>query len=170
MKSKWILVIMALVLVCLISQPIFAQPAGRGAGRGTGTAAAARGARGAGAGMMAGLELTKEQQEKMQKIREEYGSKIQSATPEERREIYTKMREAINAVLTPEQREQMRTRMGTGRADRPERTGRPEGMGPMMGRHFVSEEEKLELMGKYKEWLEKELKGVKEHMDKMKKE
>jgi hypothetical protein len=44
------------------------------------------------------------------------------------------------------------------------------GPGPMMGRHFITENEKVELIERYKEWLEKELKGVNEHIEKLKKE
>ena len=43
------------------------------------------------------------------------------------------------------------------------------GMGPMMGRHFISKEEKMEHIEMYREWLEKELKGVNEHIEDMKK-
>ena len=44
------------------------------------------------------------------------------------------------------------------------------GGGPCMGRHFVTKEEKLELLEEYRKWLEKEAKGVEEFIADMKKE
>ena len=42
--------------------------------------------------------------------------------------------------------------------------------GPCIGRHFVTKEEKLELLEEYKKWLEKESKGVEEFISDIKKE
>ena len=44
------------------------------------------------------------------------------------------------------------------------------GHGPCMGRHFVTKEERVELLEEYKKWLEKEAKGVEEFIADMKKE
>jgi len=44
------------------------------------------------------------------------------------------------------------------------------GHGPCMGRHFVTKEEKLELLEEYKKWLEKEAKGVEEFIADINKE
>lgn len=38
----------------------------------------------------------------------------------------------------------------------------------MCGRHFPTNEEKMEMLERYKEWLEKEAKGLQEQIDKMK--
>ena len=40
----------------------------------------------------------------------------------------------------------------------------------MCGRSFFTKEERAEMLGMYKEWLEKEAKGVEEHLERMKKE
>ena len=40
----------------------------------------------------------------------------------------------------------------------------------MCGRHFFTNEEKAEVLERYKEWLEKEAKGVEEAIERMKKE
>jgi hypothetical protein len=40
----------------------------------------------------------------------------------------------------------------------------------LCGRHFFSDEEKAELLQKYKEWLDKESKGVQEMLEKLGKE
>ena len=37
------------------------------------------------------------------------------------------------------------------------------------GRHFLTTEEKIENLEKYKEWLDKESKGVEEEIEKLKK-
>jgi hypothetical protein len=42
--------------------------------------------------------------------------------------------------------------------------------GPCMGRHFVTKEERMELLEEYKKWLEKEAKGVEEFIADLKKE
>ena len=42
------------------------------------------------------------------------------------------------------------------------------GCGPMMGRHFITKEEKVELLERYREWLEKEAKGVNELIEELK--
>ena len=53
----------------------------------------------------------------------------------------------------------------------------PHGRGPMhghgehmCGRQFFTKEERAEVLGRYKEWLEKEAKGVEEALDRLKKE
>lgn len=40
----------------------------------------------------------------------------------------------------------------------------------MCGRHFFTKEEKAEVLERYKDWLEKEAKGVQEMLDELKKE
>jgi hypothetical protein len=40
----------------------------------------------------------------------------------------------------------------------------------MCGRHFFTKEERAEVMNRYKEWLEKEAKGVEEALERMSKE
>ena len=60
------------------------------------------------------LGLSAEQQKKIDDIRAQYGPKIQEATPETRREVFTKMRDEVNAVLTEQQRtkwEELRAQM-----------------------------------------------------------
>jgi caffeoyl-CoA O-methyltransferase len=76
------------------------------------------------------LGLSAEQQKKIDDIRAQYGPKIQEATPETRREVFTKMREEVNAVLTEQQRtkwEELRAQMRGPGGGRPE--GQP-GAGP----------------------------------------
>ena len=48
--------------------------------------------------------------------------------------------------------------------------GMGHGQGPCMGRHFITKDEKIELLEEYKKWLEKEAKGVEEFIAEMKKE
>ena len=49
--------------------------------------------------------------------------------------------------------------------------GMGHGHDPLMcGRSFFTKEERAEMLGMYKEWLEKEAKGVEEHLERMKKE
>jgi hypothetical protein len=40
----------------------------------------------------------------------------------------------------------------------------------MCGRHFFTKEERVEVMQRYKEWLEKEAKGVEEAIEQLNKE
>lgn len=71
-------------------------------------------------GMMAGLDLTDEQQKKIEAIRAEYREKIRGAEGrDDRRKVMGEMREAIAAVLTDEQREKMQKQ----RAERGGRRG-----------------------------------------------
>ena len=88
----------AIVLVGLaLAQPPAGQPGGGG-----------RGGRMFGPEMYQQLDLTAEQQKKIDEINAQYQPKIQEAqTPEARREVFTKMREEINAVLTEAQRAKM---------------------------------------------------------------
>jgi len=75
--------------------------------------------------MFEGLDLTQEQQAKIAKIREEIMEKARNAdSPEARREIFGQMREKIQAVLTPEQREKLAQRF-SGRPGGPQRPGGP---------------------------------------------
>ena len=46
----------------------------------------------------------------------------------------------------------------------------PEHDPSMCGRHFFTKEEKAEVLERYKEWLEKEAKGVQELLDELKAE
>ena len=120
MKSKWMVAALLVLCVCIISDGVLAQPQG-----GRGRQGQAQGGRMMGGGMFGGLDLTEEQQAKMAKIREGIMGKMQNATSEERREIFTKMREQMQAVLTEEQRAKAANMMG----DRGMGSGRPGGEG-----------------------------------------
>ena len=48
--------------------------------------------------------------------------------------------------------------------------GMGHGPGPCMGRTFISKDERIELLGEYKKWLEKETKGVEEFIAELNKE
>lgn len=113
MKGKWLVVTVALLCVGLMSQTLLAQPQDRGTARGGfGGGQGGPGMRGGGMGMFGNLDLTEEQQAQMTKIREEMMAKMQDATPEQRREVFAQMREKMQAILTPEQKEKMGTMMG----------------------------------------------------------
>ncbi len=123
MKGKWMVAMVLFLCVCLVSEVILAQPAEdpgarrgerartRGQRRGPGQGMM-RGGGGMG-GMFAGLELTKEQEEKMAKIRQETMEKMRGVdSPEARRELFTKMRGQIEDILTDDQRKKMREGFG----------------------------------------------------------
>ncbi|MBN1123433.1 MAG: Spy/CpxP family protein refolding chaperone, partial [Sedimentisphaerales bacterium] len=130
MKRTGILLLTTIILVCLVSQSVLAQPAGRGQGRQEGGPQGDRPRMmGGDAGMFGGLNLTEKQQAKMNEIRTKYMDQIRNAeTPEARRELFTKMREEVNGILTEEQRAQMQQRMGQG-----QRPAQPETPAPAMG-------------------------------------
>ncbi len=132
MKGKVFLAVVVLMCLAVVTQPAMAQPQGRGPreGRGPGQGGPGRGGMmGRGGGMFEGLDLTEEQQAKIAKIREEIMEKATNAdSPEARREIFGQMREKIQGVLTPEQREKMTQRFSGRRGregDRPQRPGGP---------------------------------------------
>ncbi len=115
MKGKVFLAVVVLMCLALVAQSAIAQPQGRGSreGRGPGQGGQGRGGMmGRGGGMMGGrgmfegLDLTEEQQAKIAKIREEIMEKARNAdSSEARREIFGQMREKLQSILTPEQRE-----------------------------------------------------------------
>jgi len=110
MKTKWMATVVALALVVTLSQTLWAQPPRQGRGPQAGQAQPRRGM---GGGMFGGLDLTEEQQQKIDQIRQKFMGKIRAAeTPEARREVFGQMREAISQVLTEEQRAQLRQRFG----------------------------------------------------------
>jgi len=80
----------------------------------------------------AGLDLTAEQREQIEKIRAEAREKMSQADPEQRREIFREaMRKIREEVLTPEQREkQAKLRAGRARGRRGRRGRRPGREGP----------------------------------------
>ena len=106
MKRKVFLAVVVLMCLAMVAQSALAQTQGRGSreGRRQGRGGAMMGR---GGGMFEGLGLTEEQQAKMAKVREEIMEKARNADPEARREIYGQMREKMQAILTPEQREKM---------------------------------------------------------------
>ena len=135
MKGKVFLAVVVLMCLALVAQSAIAQPQGRGSreGRGPGQGGQGRGGMmGRGGGMMGGrgmfegLDLTEEQQAKIAKIREEIMEKVRNAdSSEARREIFGQMREKLQSILTPEQREKMAQRF-SGRSGREGGTpGRP---------------------------------------------
>ncbi len=117
MKQKKFITMAIFLTLCLVTTSVLAQPQGGRRGGGMG-------GRGQGGGMMGGMDLTDAQQEKMAAIREKYMSQFRDIEdPEKRREVFSKMREEMNSVLTEEQRKQMAERMqGMGRpgGDRPQ--------------------------------------------------
>ncbi|NLH16745.1 MAG: hypothetical protein GX455_09205 [Phycisphaerae bacterium] len=137
MKKVVVLSIALIVLALSASQVMAQPPAGQG-GPGQGGPG---GQGGFGRGMMMGgdmydqLNLTEEQKKKMEEMRTEFTKKLESATPETRREIFTEMRDKMQSVLTDEQKkkmEELRTQRGNrgfGGFGGPE--GTPgQGMGP----------------------------------------
>jgi len=89
--------------------------------------------------MLAGLDLTKDQQARIAKIRERAMKQMQNANPERRQAISAKMREQIHAVLTDQQRNkmmgQMHGGMGQGR--------RAKTMGPLDAFDSIAEQLQL---------------------------
>jgi len=110
MKTRWVLV--GVAVLCILVQVGLAQPPqdrparqGRAVGEGGGAGPVM------GGGMYQGLDLTQEQQAKMAQIREKLRAEMQAAeTPEARRELFTKMRDEMQKILTPEQQAKMRER------------------------------------------------------------
>ncbi|MBN1817555.1 MAG: hypothetical protein JW828_09340 [Sedimentisphaerales bacterium] len=131
MKRTGIFVLTAVILVCLVGQSVLAQPAGRGQGRQGDTAQGDRPRMMGGEGMFGGLNLDEKQQAKMNEIRTKYMDQIRTAeSAEARRDLFTKMREEVNGILTAEQRAQMQQRMGQGRPEQPVQPAAP---APAMG-------------------------------------
>ncbi len=142
MKGKVFLAVVVLMCLAVVAQSAMAQPQDRGPRerRGPGQGGPGRGGmmgRGGGGGMFEGLDLTEEQQAEIAKIREEIMEKARNAdSSEARREIYGQMREKIQGVLTPEQREKMTQRFSGRRGregDRPGGPQRPGGPGQRPG-------------------------------------
>ncbi len=143
MKGKVFLAVVVLMCMALVAQSALAQDRGSRQGRGPGQGdqqgrERGTGMMGRGGGMYEGLDLTEEQQAKIAKIREE----ARNADPEKRRELYGQMREKMQAILTPEQREKMAQRF-SGRfgrdGDRSSREGgRPGGSGQRPGQEAAS--------------------------------
>ena len=146
MKRKVFLTVVVLMCLALVAQSALAQPGGRGSreGRGPGGTTGSRGGgmmgRGGGmmgrggGGMFGDLDLTEEQQAKIDKLMEEARN---ADSPEARRELYGQMREKMQAILTPEQREKMAQRFSGGRGGagggRGGAGGRPGGEGGRPG-------------------------------------
>ena len=135
MKSKVFLAVVVLMCLAVVAQSALAQPQGRGSrqGRdpGQGDQQGRSGMMGRGGGMYEGLDLTEEQKAKITKVREEIMEKARNAdSPEARREIYGQMREKMQSILTPKQRERMTQRF-SGRSaregDRPSSPGQRPG-------------------------------------------
>ena len=129
MKRKVFLAVVVLMCLALAAQSALAQPQGRGPrqgrGPGQGDGQSRSGMMGRGGRMFEGLDLTEEQQAKITKIREECMEKARNADPEAKREVFGQMREKMQAVLTPEQREKMAQRFSGGRGRESDRPGRP---------------------------------------------
>ena len=142
MKGKIITAVVVLMCLALVAQSALAQPQGRGPrqGRGPGQGGQARGGMmGRGGGMYEGLDLTEEQQAKIDKLMEEARN---ADSPEARRELFGQMREKMQAILTPEQREKMaqrREEMSQRFSGRSGREGdRPGGPGQRPGQNTAS--------------------------------
>ena len=127
MKAKWMAAVVAVAILALVGQSVWAQPPARGQGpQGTPPAGARRGMGGAPGQRFGGMNLSAEQQEQMSAIRQEFMGKIREAeTPEARQKLFQEMREAVNKILTEEQRAQMQQRFGQrpGEQTPPERPG-----------------------------------------------
>ena len=131
MKRKVFLAVVVLMCLAMVAPSALAQTGGRGSRESRGPDQGGRQSRGGammgrGGGMYEGLDLTKEQEAKIAKVREEIMEKARNADPEDRREIYGQMREKMQAILTPEQREKMakrREEMGQRFSDRSGREG-----------------------------------------------
>ena len=135
MRGKVFLAVVVLMCLSLVAQSALAQPQGRGPRQGRGPGQGDQQGRGRGTGMMGrgggmyeGLDLTEEQKAKIAKIREGIMEKVRNAdSPETRREIYGQMKEKMQAILTPEQREKMRQRFSGRRGREGDRPGRRPG-------------------------------------------
>ena len=131
MKRKVFLAVVVLMCLAMVAPSALAQTGGRGSRESRGPDQGGRQSRGGammgrGGGKYEGLDLTKEQEAKIAKVREEIMEKARNADPEDRREIYGQMREKMQAILTPEQREKMakrREEMGQRFSDRSGREG-----------------------------------------------
>ncbi len=130
--KKIVFLAIALVVLALSASQVMAQPPAGPGGFGQGGPG---GQAGFGRGMMMGgdmydqLNLTEEQKKKMEDMRAEFTKKLESATPETRREIFTEMRDKMQSVLTDEQKkkmEELRTQRGGNRGFGG--FGAPEGM------------------------------------------
>jgi len=113
MKSRMLLTALAVVLAASVAM---AQPGGgQGQGGPAGGGPAGPGGGGMMMGAMPGLDLTPEQETKIAEIRTKYMKEMQDAAPEARREMFQKMRDEFNSVLTAEQKAKMaEMRPGTG--------------------------------------------------------
>lgn len=119
--KKVVVLSIALIVMALSASQVMAQPPAGQGGPGQGGPG---GQGGFGRGMMMGgdmydqLNLTEEQKKKMEDMRAEFTKKLESATPETRREIFTEMRDKMQSVLTDDQKkkmEELRAQRGSGR-------------------------------------------------------
>jgi Spy/CpxP family protein refolding chaperone len=117
MKRNWVLLTIALVILAVTASQVMAQaqppaapagPGGQGGPGGPGGPGMGRGGmRGMGADMYDQVGLTDEQKKKMEEMRADFTKQLESATPETRREVFTKMRTEMENILTPEQKKKM---------------------------------------------------------------
>lgn len=125
MKRNCVLLTIALAVLALTASQVMAQPGGgdpAGAppagGPGPGGFGQGRGGmRGMGPDMYDQVGLTDAQKKQMEELRTKFTKELESATPETRREVFTKMRTEMENVLTPEQKkkmEELRAQMGAG--------------------------------------------------------
>jgi Spy/CpxP family protein refolding chaperone len=126
MKRNWVLLTIALVVLALTASQVMAQPpaapagpGGPGGQGGPGQGGFGRGGmRGMGQDMYDQVGLTDEQKKKMEDMRADFTKQLESATPETRRDVFTKMRTDMENILTPEQKtkmEELRAQRGGGR-------------------------------------------------------
>jgi Spy/CpxP family protein refolding chaperone len=121
------------------------------------------------------LNLTEEQKKKMEELRTEMMQKMNEATPETRREMFTQMRDKMNAILTDEQKakmEQLRSERGNrmgGFGGQPGQPGQPgAGRGSMfpfqglLDRLKLTDEQKTKVTQMQREAIEKLFNDIRE--------
>jgi len=119
MKRHWIATFVTLFTLALLAGTLVAKEADDRPNKPDGRKRAGR--RPVGPGRMPDIGLTDAQKKEIEGIRKDAMAKIKDAKPEQRREIFKKMREAIDGVLTEEQREKMKkARKGGPRGGRPD--------------------------------------------------
>ena len=112
MKRHWIATFVTLFTLALLAGTLVAKEADDRPDKPDGRKRAGR--RPGGPGRMPDVGLTDAQKKEIEGIRKDAMAKIKDAKPEQRREIFKKMREAIDGVLTEEQREKMKKARGRG--------------------------------------------------------
>ncbi len=181
MKRNLVVLTLVIGLVICMSGLVMAQPGGQG-GPG-GDQQRGQGMRGGmGGGMFMGpesmdqLNLTEEQKKKMEELRTKMMQNMNEATPEARRDMFTKMREDMNSILTEEQKakmEQLRSergnRMGGGFAGFGGQPGQPgAGRGsvfpfqPLLDRIKLTDEQKAKVTQMQREAIEKLFNDIRE--------